>query len=418
MGSMPRIGIVGGGFNAWFHCRALANVRGVEVSGIHTASGHVAENVLKVIATANLTNGRGLVRYASVGDLVREVDIVLLAMPNFARVAVVREIAEAVETGAKLTGVICEKPLGRNLTEATELVDLATEVGLNTAYFENQIHMPSIRLARQQLASVEAAMGPVHLARSAEEHGGPHEPWFWDPTKQGGGVWCDMGCHSAAVGLELVTPSGQAPDFMEPVSVTATMALLKWGLPKWKQMLYERGVDYDLTPAEDYANVTIRFRNPLTGQVVLVQATDAWCYDAPGLRLLMEAFGPGYSHTVDTLKAPTGLFIGDAAATAVADAEIALEKSQASRGALLLQHDEPVLYGYVAEWQDAIGCFAAGRDAYLNWAYGRKITALVIAGYRAHEEGNTITLDGWDDLFIAVDDYVPLIQQGHGNQVL
>ena len=262
-------------------------------------------------------------------------------------------------------------------------------------------------------------MGPVHLARSAEEHGGPHEPWFWDPTQQGGGVWSDMGCHSVAVGMEMVTPSGEAPDFMEPIEVTATMALLKWGLPTWKQKLLDIGVDYDKNPAEDYANASITFRNPKSGQRALVQATDAWCYDAPGLRLLMEAFGPGYSYTVDTLNAPTGLFIGDAAATAVADAEIALEKSQASRGALILQHDEPALYGYVGEWRDALASFAAGRDAYLNWGYGRKITALVMAGYMAHEDGGgTVAVGGWDELLDTVANYVPLIQQGRGADVL
>jgi len=116
--------------------------------------------------------------------------------------------------------------------------------------------MPSVVQARHQLAAVEQGMGAVHLARSAEEHGGPHEPWFWDPTRQGGGVCCDMGCHSIAVGMYMLTPSGRAPDYLTPVSVTANMALLKWGKKPWIDRLKEKGVDYNITPAEDYSNVT------------------------------------------------------------------------------------------------------------------------------------------------------------------
>jgi predicted dehydrogenase len=264
---------------------------------------------------------------------------------------------------------------------------------------------------------VEKNMGSVHLARSAEEHGGPHEPWFWDPTRQGGGVCCDMGCHSIAVGMYMLTPSGKPPDFLTPVSATANMALLKWGKEPWISRLKERGVDYTATPAEDYSNVTIEFRDPDTGIHSVAQATNSWMYDAPGLRLLMEAFGPGYSYTVNSLQSPTGLFISDAAAAAVADSELALEKAQASRGALLLHHNEPDLYGYIAEWRDAISAFEQGKNALLNFEYGRLITMLVMAGYMAHEKKMTIDLT--DSAVLAeLESYVPLIQQGKGAEVL
>jgi predicted dehydrogenase len=328
-----------------------------------------------------------------------------------------RNIAKAIENGTKIKGIICEKPLSRNLQEADVMARMAKALGVPTAYFENQIHMPSVVEAQRQLAAVEQSMGSVHLARSAEEHGGPHEPWFWDPTKQGGGVCCDMGCHSIAVGMYMLTPSGKSPDYLTPVSVTANMALLKWGKEPWISQLKKRGVDYKATPAEDYSNVTIEFRDPETGIRSVAQATNSWMYDAPGLRLLMEAFGPGYSYTVNSLESPTGLFISDAAATAVGDSELALEKAQASRGALLLHHNEPDLYGYIAEWRDAISAFEQGKNALLDFEYGRLITMLVMAGYMAHEKKTTIDLT--DSAVLAeLESYVPLIQQGKGAEVL
>jgi predicted dehydrogenase len=409
---MLKIGMIGAGFVARFHERALRSVRNAEFAGIYALKG--AEALAQLARQDRLGDTKA---YDSVADLVRAVDVVCVFAPNFARVTMMREIAAAVEAGAKLKGIIIEKPLARNLGEADALVRSAQAMHVPTAYFENQIHMPAVVQARAQLAQVEKAMGPAHLARSAEEHGGPHEPWFWDPTTQGGGVCCDMGCHSIACGMYMVTPSGRPIDSLKPVRVNATMALLKWGKEPWISQLKKRGVDYSTAPAEDYSSVTIEFEDPQTKQHSIVQATNSWMYDAPGLRLLMETFGPGYSYTVNSLESPAGIFISDAAAAAVLDSELALEKSQASRGALILQPDEIALYGYVAEWLDALQAFEQGQNALLNLEYGRFITMLIMAAYLSHETGRVVDMTDPGTL-AELATYVPLIQQGKGKQVL
>ena len=409
---MLKIGMIGAGFVARFHERALRSVRNAEFAGVYALKG--AEALAQLARQDGLGDTQA---YDSIADLVRAVDVVCVFAPNFARVTMMREIAAAVEAGARLKGIIIEKPLARNLGEADALVRIAQAMHVPTAYFENQIHMPAVVQARTQLAQVEKAMGPAHLSRSAEEHGGPHEPWFWDPTTQGGGVCCDMGCHSIACGMYMVTPSGRPIDYLKPVRVNATMALLKWGKEPWISQLRKRGVDYATTPAEDYSSVALEFEDPQTKQHSIVQATNSWMYDAPGLRLLMETFGPGYSYTVNSLESPAGIFISDAAAAAVLDSELALEKSQASRGALILQPDEIALYGYVAEWLDALQAFEQGHDALLNLEYGRFITMLIMAAYLSHEKRRVV--DMTDPRTLAeLATYVPLIQQGKGKQVL
>jgi predicted dehydrogenase len=408
---MLKVGFVGAGFVAKFHATALRSVRQVELAGVTALAG--AEALSAEIQKLGV--GAGTV-YPSVGELCKNVDVVAIFAPNYARLEVMQAIAEARSAGAEIKGVICEKPLARNVKEAEVLVTLARDAAFLTAYFENQIHMPAVRNARAQLAGVEQAMGPVHLTRSAEEHGGPHEAWFWDPTRQGGGVLCDMGCHSIAVGWYMLTPSGKDPRFLTPRHVSAQTMLLKWGLDEWRSKLKERGVDYSKTPAEDYATGAISFQNPETKQQVVAQFTDSWMYDAPGLRLLMEALGPGYSYTVNSLESPAGLFISDDAATAVVDGELALEKSQASRGALILQPNEADLYGYVDEWRDAAAAFAAQRDAHLNWEYGLDITRLVMASYMSAEKGATIDL-GDPKVVKELASYIPAIQAGNGWKV-
>ena len=226
---MLKVGFVGAGFVAKFHATALCSVRGAEVAGVTALAG--AEALSQEIRGLGI--GAGTV-YPTVSELCKHVDVVAIFAPNFARLEVTQMIAEARKAGAEVKGIICEKPLARNMREAEAMVTLARDAKLPTAYFENQIHMPAVRNARAQLAGVEQAMGPVHLTRSAEEHGGPHEPWFWDPTRQGGGVLCDMGCHSIAVGWYMLTPSGKEPTFLSPRRVTAETKLLKWGLAEWR----------------------------------------------------------------------------------------------------------------------------------------------------------------------------------------
>jgi len=409
---MLRIGMIGAGFVARFHERALRSVRNVELAGIYAMKG--AEALAQIAKQDRLGDTRV---YGSIGELAKAVDVICVFAPNFARLDMMREIARAVEDGAEIKGIIVEKPLARNVTEADTLVRIAKAMNVPTAYFENQIHMPAIVQARAQLQQVEKAMGAPHLARSAEEHGGPHEPWFWDPTQQGGGVCCDMGCHSIACGMYMVTPADKPINYLRPLRVNATMALLKWGKPPWLGQLKQRGVDYAATPAEDYSSVSVELEDPGTGRHSIVQATNSWMYDAPGLRLLMETFGPGYSYTVNSLQSPAGMFISDAAATAVINSELVLEKSQATRGALVLQPDETALYGYVAEWLDALQAFEKGRDALLNLEYGKLITTLIMAAYMSHEKRRVIDLTD-ARVLNELESYVPLIQQGKGKQVL
>jgi predicted dehydrogenase len=353
-----------------------------------------------------------------VKELCEVADVICLFAPNAYRVELTEQIADAVRAGAKLQGLICEKPLGRTVAEANRLVELAKEVGLPTAYFENQIHMKTIRNALAQLAPQQEAMGPLALARSAEEHPGPHESWFWDPTKQGGGVLSDMGCHSIAVGWFILTPWGRKPDFLKPVSVSAETSLLKWGQERYrKELLDKTGVDYGKTPAEDFTTGVVTYKNPETGQLVKAQFTNSWMYDKQGLRLLMDGLGPGYAFEINTLRSPLEAYISDGAAEAVADTEMALEKSLSSRGLLAVQPNEADLYGYVDELVDARKAFIEGRDALLNWEYGAQITQLVQAGYMSAEQQKVVDLT--DEATVKeLESYTSLIAQGKGGEVL
>lgn len=408
-----KLGFIGAGFIAHFQAKALCHVRTAELHGVFALRG--AEE-LQEFAHKHALGACNI--YSSVKELCEQVDAVCLFAPNYVRLELMEEVAAAVKGGAELKGLIVEKPLGRTVAEARRLVELAAGANLNTAYFENQIHMKAINNALLQLRPQMRSMGPLTLARSAEEHGGPHEPWFWDPTRQGGGVLSDMGCHSIAVGWYVLTPPDKPIDFMQPVCVTCETALLKWGQPAQRQKLLDKmGVDYARTPAEDFTTGVVTFKNPETGQLAKAQFTNSWMYDKQGLRLMMDGLGPGYAFEINTLRTPCEIFIGDEAAEATADAELALEKATSTRGLLAVEPNEADLYGYVDELEDAVAAFQAGRDAKLSLAYGLEITRLVQAAYMAAERG--VCLDLTDAAVQReLEEYTSLIALGQGGEIL
>lgn len=412
-GKRLKYGYVGAGFVARFHLSAIRQIRGIELTGVTAPKGaHELAAMAKEMGVGDATV------YSSIKEMAEYIDCIAIFAPNAARIAVMEEIVDAVKGGAELKGVICEKPLGRNIAEARRLVELAESASLRTAYFENQIFMKPLRAEIEQLEPVQKQMGPLSLSRSAEEHGGPHEGWFWDPTQQGGGVLCDMGCHSIAVGWYVLTPIGKRLNFLKPQSVNADIALLKWGQPIWREkLLKDRGVDYTKTPAEDFATGMITYLNPETGQKVKAQFTNSWMFEKQGLRLFMDGMGPGYAFEINTLVSPLNIFIGDAAAEAIKDAESALEKSTASRGLLAVQYNEVDLYGYTDENAEALEAFLGGRDAMLPWSHGLEITRLVTAAYMSAEKKRVIDLTDAATLQ-ELETYIPLVQQGRGGEQL
>ena len=294
------------------------------------------------------------------------------------------------------------------------MVELAREVGLRTAYYENQLYMKPLKSQMQQLELVQRRMGPLSLVRSSEEHSGPHQAWFWDPVQQGGGVLNDMGCHCIAVGWYTLTPRGKPLTFLRPESVTADVGLLKWGRPDYRQkLLTQFGVDYSETPAEDFATGVITYRNPETDQLVKAQFTNSWMFEKQGLRIFADGMGPGYAFEINTLQSPLSVFIGDQAAERILDAESSLEKATASRGLLTVQPNEADLYGYTDENAETFAAFEAGRDGMLPWTYGLEITRLVMAAYLSAERKQTVDLTDSATLD-ELEGYVPAIARGEG----
>src|SRR5471030_2372790 len=232
------VGFIGSGFNARFHMQAFRGVRAADVLGVWSPN---AKNAASAAALARQLDVGNAKAYASIADMVADpaIDAIWLTGPNQARVENVEEIVDAIDTGkGTLAGIACEKPLARNVAEARRVADLVKRSGIRHGYLENQVFAPQIEAGRDLLwARGAATTGRPYLARAAEEHSGPHMPWFWRGDLQGGGVLNDMMCHSALVVRHLLTKPGASLSTVRPVRVTAHIASLKWSRPEYAKRL-------------------------------------------------------------------------------------------------------------------------------------------------------------------------------------
>src|ERR1700692_1817805 len=140
-----RIGLIGSGFIANFHLPAPGSVRHGAVTGIYcpTAAPRGAP-----AAKANALELGPCRAFASLEAMLisGEVDAVWIGVPNFARLDTMREIHRLVTSRwAKLVGVACEKPLGRTLAEAREMLRLAEDAKLLHGYLENQVFSSAVQ---------------------------------------------------------------------------------------------------------------------------------------------------------------------------------------------------------------------------------------------------------------------------------
>jgi predicted dehydrogenase len=402
------IGIVGSGFNARFHMQGFVGVRDADVLGVWSPDSGRAGEAAAYARSLDVGDCRA---FPSIAAMVEDpgIDAIWLCGPNFARVENVEEICAAVSSGrGALRGLACEKPLARNVAEAEKVAALVGAAGIPTGYLENQLFSPQVEHGKSLIwARGAATTGRPYLARAAEEHSGPHMPWFWRGELQGGGVLNDMMCHSVEVVRHLLTQPGEARSSVRPVKVTGHIASLKWSQPEYARRLAEKmgpEVDYAKSPAEDFASVMIEFETS-SGQRVLGEATTSWAFVGAGLRLSAELLGPEYSMQWSSLDSGLKLFFSREVRGAAG--EDLVEKQNAEMGLMPVVANEAAAYGYEAEDRHFARAFLRGEKPLLTFEDGVEVVQLLMTAYRSAEEGRTVDFSAE-----AVRGYVPEVARG------
>ncbi len=377
--------------------------------GVWSPNNQHAEEAAHLARTLRVGEARA---YSSIEEMVAapEIDCLWICGPNHLRVENMERIVEALQKGlGQLIGIACEKPLARNVREARRMVELVERAGVLHGYLEDQLFSPGIVRGKNIIWQRGAAnAGRPYLARAAEEHSGPHMPWFWQGELQGGGVLNDMMCHSVEVARYLLTKPGAPRTSICPVKVSAQIATLKWSRPEYAALLTEmmgQEVDYLRRPSEDFARATITYvdeeNNPLISEV-----TTSWSFVGAGLRLSMELLGPEYSLSMNSLDSGLKLFFSRRVQGAAG--EDLVEKQNAEQGLMPVVGNEEAEYGYEGENRYFTQCFLQGQQPEENFYDGLAVTELLMTAYMSAEQERVIQFKP-----PGLEDFIPQVAQGN-----
>ncbi|EKF17378.1 Gfo/Idh/MocA family protein [Nitratireductor pacificus] len=400
-----RIGVVGTGFIAEFHLRSMVGVRHVDVTGVYSRKAENRARIVKLVADLGLgdcTSHDSLAAMLQADD----VDAIWILSPNDTRIETMRTIHDEVVSGrSKVFAVACEKPLARTVADAREMLRLAEAAKLNHGYLENQVFAtPVIRGKEIIWRRAASSTGRPYLARAAEEHSGPHEPWFWQGDKQGGGVLLDMMCHSVEVARHLLTEPGKKRDSLTVKGVSGTVANLKWTRPHYADDLKKRfgaEVDYRNRPSEDFARGNVMLEDE-DGNELIIEATTSWAYVGAGLRIQLELLGPEYAMEFNSLG--TGLKVFMSRAVTGAEGEDLVEKQNAEQGLMPVLEDEAGVYGYTDENRHMVECFRKGEEPLETFVDGVAVMEILMGLYLSAETGETVRFPN-----PALENYVPVV---------
>ncbi len=402
------IGFIGSGFITKFHIKSFVAVRDADINGIWSPNKKHAEETAALARSLRVGNAQA---FKTIEEMVAspDIDAIWICGPNHKRIENIEAIVRTIKSGkGSLVGIAIEKPLARNAAEAKKVVELIEECGVLHGYLEDQLFEPGIVRGREIIWRRAAALtGRPYLARAAEEHCGPHMPWFWQGDLQGGGVLNDMMCHSVEVARFLLTDPQKKRSSIRPTKVSATIASLKWSRPEYAKLLKKnmgKEVDYLKRPSEDFARATIHYEDD-KGLPLIAEVTTSWSYVGAGLRLSTELLGPEYSMHVNSLD--TGLKLFFSREVKGSSGEDLVEKQNAEQGLMPVVASETTDYGYEAENRYFVNCFLDGTQPEINIYDGLECTQLLMTAYQSAEQEKTIAFNPKK-----IEKFVPAVAKG------
>jgi predicted dehydrogenase len=296
--SQVKVGLIGTGFVADLHAAAFAMLPDAEVVAVASPTPGKARA---------FAERRGIPHaFEDYRDLlaVRDIELVTLALPNDRHAEATLAAAQAGKH------VVCEKPLCRTLEEADRMIEACRRAGVLLLYAEELCFAP--KYVRAKRLADEGALGRVFLVKQSEEHFGPHEPWFWDVERSGGGVLLDMGCHSVEYARWVF---GKPP----VKSVTAQMGTYVHG---------------DKTHGEDHSLCVVEYEGGRVGY-----AENSWAKQG-GVDDRCEIYGSGGFTRADLLRGSSLLTYSESGYG------YAVEKAGTTRGYTFTMFEEIWNYGF------------------------------------------------------------------------
>ena len=333
------VGILGSGFIGEFHALGLRHVPNARVVANQGAGAERRELFARRFGSRPTDSIEAVCANP-------EVDLIIVSLPNHLHLEAVRAAAREGKA------VACTKPLGRNATEAGEMLRLVDEAGVFHAYLENVVFNTE---TMQMRAMIEAgAIGRPTTFRAREGHSGPHAAHFWNADLAGGGALLDMASHGVECARYLIG---------KEVPIRDVFA--------WGATLVHGG----RTSLEDNAVLLVRFDDER-----LATCDVSWTSKG-GLEGRFEIYGDA------------GRMVQDISATALRafierPAGYIGEKADADTGWVFPVPDETHVHGHDAMMQDVVGALRGGTEPRETFRDGLIVNAVLDAAYRSMASGH------------------------------
>jgi predicted dehydrogenase len=177
----PRLGFLGLG---WIGTHRLAAIGRAGVADIVA----IADPLDDVLAAA-AQSAPGALRFQNPDDLFNvHLDAVVVATPT------AQHAGQCIEALNRGLAVFCQKPLGRNIKEVSEVIDTARSVDRFLSVDLSYRYTQALREVRQLVQAGE--LGEIFAVDLVFHNAyGPQKPWFYDRVRSGGGAVIDLGIH-------------------------------------------------------------------------------------------------------------------------------------------------------------------------------------------------------------------------------
>ncbi len=403
------VGFIGSGFNARFHILGWRGVRDADVRGVWSPN---AKNAASAAAYARELDVGDAKAFKSIAAMVadpgdrRDLDLA-------ARTRRASRMSRRSSTRSRAGAASSRASRARNRSRAmwprrSTCAISRSKRGIATGYLENQVFAPQVETGHSLLwARGAATTGRPYLARAAEEHSGPHMPWFWRGELQGGGVLNDMMCHSALVVRHLLTEPGEPLVDVKPaqdhrahrepqVDAAGVREAAARGDGQGRGL--HEGARRGLREHDDRVRDGGRTHGDRRGDDV-VELRRA------GLRLSAELLGPEYSMSWNTLDSGLKLFFSREVRGK--SGEDLVEKQNAEIGLMPVVANEAVAYGYEAEDRHFVRAFLGKEEPRLTFDDGLEVVRMLMAAYMSAEQGKTLDFPPK-----GLDAFVPAVAKG------
>lgn len=338
-----RVIMLGAGLIATSYCRAIRQSRlNCDVIGVYSRSAE------RSAAFANKWGIPETFTDLASACVDSTADTAIVALPNNLHVIAVEACAQVGKN------VLCTKPLGRSITEAQSILNIASTSSGVFGYLEDLAYCPSTRNIIDAVASGD--FGTVEWVRSRQAHGGPHSEWFRTAEISGGGALLDLGPHAVEIIRSFVGKDDRV------VGVCCAMS----GDPRMETSAYG----------------LMRFESGAVGQVEASWGTRG------GMELVDEVNGSrGTAQLNHSLRGGCTAFI-EGRSLVLGD-----EKADGSSGWLYPIANPEYKFGRVSMFQDMFDSIDRGTEPIETFHDGYVVNCVIESFYRSAKSGHWEVVD-------------------------